>query len=215
MISEISERIADFHVRLGRLEETQGRNFKKKDSAFEDAVEFISACVALLCCYYGFGLPNHPYQYVFGILMVSVFYHKGSFPIPKHWHEWILLVINMLVLSMLLKVVIGGGEPKPFNWFTLPALEGGLTSFKISWQQTAVSEWALPLTTIQTFFLVLTLFGTLIGFDLFCGLTTFVLVLLALPSLVSFNWTWALPAMISALFSFYLQADEAELKRDK
>ena len=129
----MSERIADFHVRLGRLEESKVALVKKKDSAFEDAIEFFSACAALLCCYYGFGLPNHPYQYVFGILMVSVFYHKGSFPIPKRLHEWILLLINMLVLSMLLKVVIGGGDPRPLSWLTLPTIDWGLTSFKLNW----------------------------------------------------------------------------------
>jgi hypothetical protein len=209
MTTKLSERIADFHVRLGKLE-TERLQQRKKDSVFEDLTEFIAVLVALFCAYYGLGLPNHPYQFVFAVLIVASLYHKEIFPRPQCWHEWLLLPLNILLLSMLLKIVIGGGDPKPFHWLALPAIEGGLTSFSLSWQQVSASEWTLPLTTIQTFLLVMTLFGKLIGFEIFCALTTFILMLLALPALVSFNWNFALPSMIAALFSFYLQADDIQ-----
>lgn len=208
-MADISEKIADVHIRLGRLEQAvSAQREVKKDSAKENAIEFFSATLALGFCFLGLGVPTHYYQYVFAVLIVAVLYHKQIFPYPEHWHEWILMGVNVLVVSMLLKLVIGGGEPQPFHWISYPTIEGGLTSFKISWQQTSVAEWKLQLTVIQTFFLVLTLFGTLIGFDLFVGLTSLILVLLAVPALVSFNWDWALPGMIAALFSFYLQGDE-------
>jgi len=207
-MSDIPDRIADFHIRLGRLETLLDGNKKtKQDSSIEDAIELTAALAALGFCYYGFGLPNHYYQYVFGILIISTLYHRQSFPHPRFWYDWFLAIVNVFVLSMLLKLVIGGGEPKPFYWASYPVIEGGITSFKVTWQQTDVAMWALPLTVIQTFFLVLTLFGSLIGFELFCGLTSFVLVLLSLPALMSFDWTWGLPGMIAALFCFYLQAD--------
>lgn len=205
---EYKDRIADFHVRLGRVEQKiESRGIKKPNSVFEQSVEIISATFALVCAYIGFGIPNHYYQYIFSALIVSVLYHREIFPRPKSISNWFLVVLNLLLLSMLLKLVIGGGDPKPFFWFSYPTIEGGLTSFKITWQQTDMAQWALPLTTIQTFFFVITLFGSLIGFEVFCALTSFILVLLSLPALVTFNWTWALPAMITALFCFYMQSE--------
>ncbi|MBN8549942.1 MAG: hypothetical protein J0M12_11555 [Deltaproteobacteria bacterium] len=211
-MTDVSEKIADFHVRLGRLETlVEVQKLKKQDSRLEDAIELITALAALGFCYFGFGLPNHYYQYVFAILIVGALYHREVFPRPRYWYDWIQILVNCLVLSMLLKLIIGGGDPRPFNWLSYPVLEGNLTSLSLSWQQTDMAKWALPLTVIQTFFLVMTLFGSLIGFELFCGLTSFILIILAVPALVSFNWTWALPGMIAALFCFYLQADGESL----
>ena len=82
-----------------------------------------------------------------------------------------------------------------------------MTSFKLGWQATSAAQWELPLTVIQSFFLIITMFGTLIGLSFLSGMTSFVLVILALPSLVDFNWTWAMPGMISALACFYLQSE--------
>lgn len=205
-MADVKEQIADFHLRLGRLEKLVEVEAKtREDSTLEDMLELLSASAALAFCYFGFGIPNHYYQYVFSALILAAIYHGGSFPMPRNWYDYLLIVINAAMMCMLLKLVIGGGDPRPFNWISYPTIEGGLTSFKITWQQAGVAEWSLPLTIIQTFFLVLTLFGTIIKFELFTGLTAFILILLALPSLVAFNWTYALPGMIAALFSFYLQ----------
>lgn len=207
-MAELNDQIADFHVRLGRLEEVVLSNKPPKvDSNLENVIEFSLAIVALLTALYGFGLPNHYYQYLFGILIILCMYHKSIFPMPQHWTEWVLIVLNILIASMLLKLLIGGGEPRPFSWLAYPTLEGGVTSFKLSWQETAAAQWELPLTVIQSFFLIVTLFGVLIGFDLLSGLTSFILAILALPALVDFNWTWAMPAMIASLACFYLQSE--------
>ena len=207
-MSEISEQIADFHVRLGRLEEVvKETKSHKVDSKLENAVEFALALLALALCFYGFGLPNHFYQYMFGFLIVLSLYHKSTFPMPSDISEWVLLILNILIASMLLKLAIGGGQPKPFSWFAYPTLEGGVTSFKVTWQQAALSNWEIPLTVIQSFFLVITLFGGLIGFSLLSGLTSFILCLLAVPALIDFDWTWAMPGMVAALTCFYLQSE--------
>ena len=207
-MSEVKDQIADFHVRLGRLEKLVEVEAKtRKDTLFEDMLEFSAAFAAFVLAYHGFGTPNHYYQYVFAVLILAAVYHSGSFPMPRNWYDYILVVVNFAAIAMILKLVIGGGDPKPFQWISYPTIEGGLTSFKITWQPTGMAGWSLPMTVVQTFFLVLTLFGTIIKFDLFTGLTAFILVLLSLPSLISFNWTYALPAMIAALFSFYLQSD--------
>jgi len=207
-MSKLEEKIADFHVRLGRLEESAEVSKQSKvDSIYEDTIEFVSALIALALCYLGFGLPNHYYQYLFGFLVVLSLYHKNKFPFPKHWTEYILVIINILLLSVLLKILIGGGEPKPLSWVAYPTIEGGITSFKLAWQPIEISNWELPLTVIQSFFLIVTLFGALIGFSLLSGLTSFILCLLAVPALVDFNWTYAMPGMVAALTTFYLQGE--------
>lgn len=207
-MSNLEGKVADFHVRLGKLEQSVELSKEVKvDSTYENIVEFVTASIALILCYLGFGLPNHYYQYLFGFLIILSLYHKNKFPLPKHWSEYVLVVVNILVISLLLKILIGGGEPKPLSWLAYPTLEGGVTSFKLAWQPVEIAGWELPLTVIQSFFLIVTLFGALIGFSLLSGLTSFILCLLAVPALVDFNWTYAMPGMVAALTTFYLQGD--------
>jgi len=209
-MEDVNSKIADFHVRLGRVEEALVQSMEKaKDSPSEDIWELVLALIGIGLCYMGLGLPNHYYQYLFAIIIVLSLYRKAVFPYPSHWSEWVLLLANVILVSMLLKVVIGGGEPRPFSWLSYPSLEGGITSFKLSWQQASIGSWELPLTVIQSFFFLMTLFGVIIGFQMLSGLTSFVLVILALPSLVDFNWDWAMPGMISALTCFYLQKQQS------
>lgn len=208
---DLGEKVSDFHVRLGRLEDfVYKKKIPNRDSWIEDTFEFILTIVALSLCYVGLGLPNHYYQYLFSSLIVLCLYHRKTFPLPKNWSEYLLLFFNVLLISILLKLIIGGGEPRPFSWFSYPTLEGGVTSFKLSWQKTTATDWELPLTLIQSFFLTVTLFGTMIGFSLLAGLTSFILVLLAVPSLIDFNWNWAMPGMIFAIASIYLQMQTYE-----
>jgi len=92
-----------------------------------------------------------------------------------------------------------------FLGFHIQRLKGGVTSFRLTWQETNAAKWELPLTVIQSFFLVVTMFGAMIGFSFLSGMTSFVLILLALPPLIDFNWAPAMPGMIAALPCFYLQ----------
>ncbi len=210
-MAELDEKVSDFHVRLGRLEDVvYKKKTPSKDSWIEDLFEFILTSVALYLCYLGFGLPNHYYQYLFSLLIVLCLYHRKTFPLPASWSEYLLLFFNIVLISILLKLIIGGGEPKPFSWLSYPTLEGGVTSFKLSWQKATATDWELPLTLIQSFFLIITLFGTMIGFTLLAGLTSFILVIFAIPSLIEFNWTWAMPGMICAIASIYLQMQTYE-----
>ena len=207
-MAEVNDQIADFHVRLGRLENLVAKEkTKKNDSTAENLLEFVLALAAMAFCLYGIGLPNHYYQCLFGILAVSCLYHKGTFPVPNNFTEWILLLLNIFISSMLLKIIIGGGEPRPFSWLSYPIIEGGITSFKISWQETHVARWELPLTVIQSFFFIVTMFAGLIGLTFLSSLTSFFLIVLAVPTLIDFNWTFAMPGLIAAFTCFYLQGD--------
>lgn len=215
-MAEIDERIADFHVRLGRLESQIERASKEAaDSWIEDLVELAAAMVALACCYQGVGSPNHYYQYLFGTITVFCLYHRGTLPFPHKIHDWALLLINILLTSMLYKIIIGGGEPRPLAWLSYPTIEGGVTSFKISWAAASASGWVLPLTSIQSFFLVISLFAVMVELSLLAGLTTFILTLLAVPSLFSFNWDWTLPGLVLGLFSLYIQSGSIGEKTSK
>lgn len=205
-MAETSEQIADFHVRLGRLEQRVLQEpALQVDSVYEDILEYVAALVALYCCWRGVGSPNHYYQYLFGGLVVAAAYHRSSFPWPKRTLDWLLLVANIVIAAFLFKIIIGGGEPRPLGWLSYPSIQGSLTSFSITWNAAPGSDWALPLTNIQSFFLIVALFGVLAGMSLLSGFASFLLALLAVPSLVSFDWDWALPGMVAGLFTFYLQ----------
>ena len=59
-MADIEEQIADFHVRLGRLEQVvEVKSKLRKDTIFEDILEFFSVSCALALSYFGFGVPNH------------------------------------------------------------------------------------------------------------------------------------------------------------
>jgi len=213
-MAEIDEKIADFHVRLGRLEAQADTSAdEKNDSWLEDLVEMGAALIALGCCYQGIGLPNHYYQYLFAAITILCLYHRGTLPFPQKIQDWALLLVNICLTAMLYKLIIGGGEPRPLAWLSYPTIEGGVTSFKISWAAAPGSGWVLPLTSIQSFFLVISLFALMIDLSLLAGLTTFILTLLAIPSLFSFNWDWTLPGLVLGLFSLYLQT--GSLRSDK
>jgi len=205
-MADIDEKIADFHVRLGKLElAVRGEQVPQQDSLLKDLVELGAALIALFCCYQGLGFPNHYYQYLFAAITMLCLYHRGTLPYPNKVQDWALLFINIFLTAILYKLIIGGGEPRPLAWLSYPTIEGGMTSFKISWAAAPGAGWVLPLTSIQSFFLVISIFALMIDLSLLAGLTTFILTLLAIPTLFSFNWDWALPGIVVGLFSLYLQ----------
>ncbi len=159
---------------------------------------------AILPALLAFGLPNHLYQIGFAVLIVGILYHREYLAPPRTVLDWATAFAHVVVFSICLKVFVGGGEPQPFHWFHLPDIEGGLTSFKITWKKVALSEFSVPLTVMQTFVLLLVIFTQLVGFEILASLLAFVLFLLSLPHLVTFNWTWVIPALVLAGLSVYL-----------
>ncbi|MEZ4749817.1 MAG: hypothetical protein R3B54_04085 [Bdellovibrionota bacterium] len=59
-------------------------------------------------------------------------------------------------------------------------------------------------------FLVLLVLAEL-GLQIFVSLVGFVLVLVSLPALLSFEWTWVFPALVCIGVGLYLQSSRSQL----
>lgn len=163
------------------------------------------AVIALVCCQLAFGWPNHLFQLLLAAALWLVVILEREVPIRPHWSFWGTVLISVLATAMAFKLVIGGGDPQPLEWLRMPVFEGGLTKFKVTWEDTGLSNVSVPLTTIQAFLMVLVLLGVLIGFEIFSALIAVILAVLALPQLLSFDWNWVLPALLALGLSAYLQ----------
>lgn len=185
---------------------------------------FRAACalgaLSLIFCAIGLGAPNHYYQAVFAALTIALAYHQGWFAWPQHKPHWALALLNVALLAMLYKLVIGSGVVEPFFWAKVPVVEAKeadgafslLPKAGMHWEKTALAAWSIDLTIVQTFLLLVTLVGAMFEFQPFASLTAFLLVVVSLPALVGFDWHWVFPAIISAAISFYLQSAEANVE---
>lgn len=202
--------------RVARLEGALGWSHEKVPLG--DSMFYAGGALGLFSlalCYVGLGTPNHYYQFVFAAITIALAYHQGWFALPKKTHHWALALVNVVVLAMLYKLVIGSGVVEPFFWAKVPVInsaEGGfsmLPKANVTWQKTALAAWSIDLTIVQTFLLLVTLVGALFEFQPFASLTAFFLVIVSLPALVDFNWHWVFPAIISAAISLYLQSADS------
>lgn len=208
----LEERVARLEGRLGwrRVDYV----LAKKEALASLAVLLVGAVVSLI----GLGLPNHWYQPVLAILIVALCYHREWFiPAASRTLTTLLAFLNVLVISMMLKLVIGGGVRHPFFWALYPNLTPAteevsakwvdvVPNFALSWEQSSLALWSVDLTIIQTFLLVVTLFGALFEFQPFISFTAFLLILVSLPALAGFSWGWIFPAMILLAVALYLQS---------
>lgn len=182
----------------------------------------ICAVVGCVFCVLGLGLPNHYYQVVLAVLALAVMYHKGYLELPRRIFEYSLPLLNLCLLSMLLKLVIGGGVRFPFFWTLYPVLKTSsssisdagflptIPSLSLDWLPSTLASWPFDLTIVQTFLLIITLMGAMVEFQPFISLTAFLLIFVSLPSLISFDWPWVFPAMVAAFISFYLQTGKGK-----
>jgi len=181
--------------------------------------------VALFFAYIGLGVPNHYYQLLFALLTIALCYHQGWFALPQKSYQWSLGVLNTLVLALLFKLLIGAGTAQPLSWIRLPNIttdkvkeDGGkwldsiTPSLNLSWETTAVSGFIVDLTIIQTFLLIITLIGAVFEFQPFASLTAFLLVVVSIPALMTFDWAWVCPALVAAGIAFYLQSASANVE---
>jgi hypothetical protein len=215
----IEQRIARLEGRLGWLAT------EVKLSNCYLAFAIISGLLAIYCAYLGLGLPNHYYQAVLAVLTVAICYQKNIFARPRKIIHWAIAAVNSLSLTLLFKILIGGGVRRPLSWLLYPniSIEKGaapdkwldVPSLSLQWQESAASTLSFDLTVIQTFLLLITILGAFFSFQPFASLTAFFLVFVSLPALVGFNWDWVFPAMILAGLSFYLQSSELNREEQK
>lgn len=202
----LEERIARLEARIPELT----RSAEVGEKTFFALL--VLSVAALYTAFRGLGFPNHPYQGVLGILATALAYHRGWFLTPARPHHWALAPINALILSMLLKLVIGGGARHPLHWLQYPSImsqkaEGKwIPEFNMIWAPTTLSAWEIDFTVIQTFLLIVSLAGALFDLDLFVSLILFVLILISIPIFASFEWSWVFPALLTSAVAFYLNS---------
>lgn len=223
-INQIPRKEISLEQRVSRLEGRLGwrrEEFILQPMALRATIVLLP--VSLILAYQGLGLPNHYYQVLFSVLTLALAYHRGLFARPKNTLHWLIVVLNILVFSLLLKLFIGAGRAQPLAWIKVPTLEGTtedakgqwlqvLPQLKLHWGDSPVSTWIIDLTQVQTFFLLLTLVGGLFSFQPFVSFTAILLIISSLPAFLTFSWEWVFPAIITASIAFYLQTASANLE---
>lgn len=177
--------------------------------------------IAIACGFFGIGTPNHFYQPVFAVLVCVLLYHRELINLYESAWRWLMVALNVLVLTLFFRLIIGGGEAKPFGWLKLPVLEKQLPKdnaswmdkispdYELVWRQTTTLDWSVNITQIQTILLLATLLGGLFRFQPFASITAIILLLVSLPAFLSYDWNWVIPFVITGSTGLYLQTRSA------
>lgn len=212
--SELIERIARLEGAIGWVEGAS----KMSHRLFGLCSVLIG--IGIYCAYRGLGVPNHYYQLVLAIGFVLIGYQRRLFMWPSHFVQWLLALLNVAGLTLVMKILLGGGERFPFHWMRYPFVQSQRATNKLlsvfpdwqmTWEPTPLALWSVDLTVVQSFLVLLVLLGGAFGLQIFVSLIGFVLILVSLPALLSFEWTWVFPALVSIGAGLYLQSNQAHL----
>lgn len=214
----LEQRIRRLEKRVKLLAGTEKRQLATTPNAFHPALPLGLGVVVLMCGYLGLGLPQHYYQPLFAALVVTLVYHRQLWSLaPGHW-RWPQIVVNFLMLSLFFKLLIGGGTRYPLEWLKVPVLkkispaeespwyDQLFPNFDVAWQGIpAVTDLSFDITMIQSFLLIATLAGAVFRFQPFASLTAVLLLLVSIPTFISFNWEWVVLFLVLGGTSLYLQ----------
>lgn len=221
-MNEPDERLARMEERLARLELAQAARTAELPPAAGPALHPAWALAlglgALALGYLGLGLPQHYYQPLFAVLFLLLAYHRGFFRFyPNPW-RWPMVLLNLALLLLLFKLLIGGGLSYPFDWLKVPTLQSippiddswtqrYLPRYEMAWQGIpGISDWYVNVTKIQTMLLIATLIGALFQFQPFASLTALALLLISFPSYLAFNWDYVVLFLVLGGTAIYLQS---------
>ncbi len=172
----------------------------------------VSITAGAYCAFLGLGLPNHPYQWVAGGLLVFFAYQRDWFRLPRNPVFWCLSLLNCFAAASLAKLFIGSGRRFPFQWIRYPELTwnrvGMLPEPTMIWQGVSFSGQEVDLTSVQMFLIGALVFGRCLRLQGFTSLMAIGLLAASLPALVSFHWNWVFPAVALTGVAFYLQSRE-------
>lgn len=201
--------------RIARLEGALGIGFEQRIlSRTLEGVAALFVCAGIATAYLGVGFPNHYYQPVFALLCLGLGYHREWILFSGTAFSYLLAFGNLCIATAVMKIFLGAGFVQPFAWIRVPDVQAArdvegvarfVPQFSLHWTEVSLSQVSIDLTVIQTFLLIISLIGGFFGFQPFASLTAFVLVLLSIPALLAFNWTWVLPTLIIAAVGLYLQ----------
>jgi hypothetical protein len=205
--------------RLLRLEERMDR-FEAGTSAplVHPAWPLALGCTSAVLGYLGMGVPRHPYQYLFGGLLVLLFYHRGFLVLANGRWQWPLAAVNAANILLFFVIVLGGGMRYPFLWLKMPAVvphteqQGGswytklVPDYDLQWHMVpGVSDWSVDLTKVQVFLLIATLAGALFRFQGFASIAALALLVVSIPAYLAFSWDWVVLFLVIGSVSLYLQ----------
>ena len=210
---------AELERRIQRIEEHlafQGSG-EKAGPRLHPLWAFALGLAALALGYLGLGYPQHYYQILFAVLVTLLLYHRGILiQAPGGW-KWPQIVINLLILCLLFKLLIGGGIAHPFDWVKLPSVAKvppsgeqswySLPDYSVQWLAIpTLAEWSIDVTRIQTLLFVITFAGALFRFEPFTSITALVLLIVSLPAYLRYDWNQVILFLIAGSVSIYLQA---------
>lgn len=213
-MEDLEERIRKLEARL----DMPGDRTVRGGPSLHPLVAFLPGLVALVFGYFGMGMPQHYYHFLFAALLLALFYHRGFLlPARGRW-RWPQILANFLILCLFFKLLIGGGTQHPFDWLKAPAItkappagEGSwynrmIPDFTVQWQSIPhVSDWSVDLTKIQTLLFIATLAGALFRFQPFTSITALALLIISVPVYLQFNWDWIVLFLVLGSVSLYLQ----------
>jgi hypothetical protein len=213
----------DLEMRIQRIEELIGLGGRNEAASFSlhPAWPLLLGLVAVALGYLGLGYPQHYYQFLFSLLLVLLFYHRGFLRTARGNWKWPQIAINFLILCLLFKLLIGGGVSHPFDWFKLPAIAKvppppsgdqswyarALPDYAVQWQAIpTLAAWSIDITKIQTFLLIAILAGALFRFEPFTSIAALVLLIVSITTYLHYDWNWVILFLIAGSVSLYLQA---------
>lgn len=214
----LEQRIRRLEKRVALLAGNEKRPLATMPNAFHPALPLGLGVVVLVCGYLGLDLPRHYYQPLFAGLVVVLVYHRQLWSLaPGHW-RWPQIIVNFLILSLFFKLLVGGGTRYPLEWLKVPVLkkispteespwyDQLFPNFDVAWQGIpAVTDLSFDVTMIQSFLLIATLAGAVFRFQPFASLTAVLLLLVSIPTFISFNWEWVVLFLVLGGASLYLQ----------
>jgi len=92
--SDLEERIQKLEERLALL----GAWTVQGGPSLHPAAAFLPGLVAIVFGFFGLGLPQHYYHFLFAALLLALFYHRGFLLPAKGRWRWPQILVNFVVL---------------------------------------------------------------------------------------------------------------------
>ena len=220
-LSSFARRIVVLEDRIDRLE---GR--RPDAQGVHPAWPLILGVSAAVLGVLGMGVPRHPYQYLFGGLLLLLAYHRRFLLPADGWWKWPLTATNAVNLVLFFLVVLGGGIRYPLLWLKAPGVvkqtqpDSGawydrmLPDYDLQWHMIpGVTDWSMDLTKVQVFLLIMTLIGVLFRFQGFASIMALALFIVSIPVYLTFTWDWVVLFLIFGSVSLYLQTSQTDAYR--
>lgn len=220
-MTEPDDRLQQLEARLARLEHRLAAPGPGHPGApgLHPATPLAIGLAALALGYLGLGLPQHYYQPLFALLFLLLAYHRGVLRLyPRPW-RWPLALLNLALLLLIFKLLLGGGLSYPFDWLKVPTLQSVpplddswtqkyLPHYQMTWEGIpGVSDWYVNISKIQSMLLIATLIGSLFRFQPFASLTALALLLVSFPSYLAFDWDYVVLFLVAGGAAIYLQSN--------